>query len=106
MLCQEWSKDDYSSLPSTISCGLFIFEQRTKDTYGRTIFQGFYAAYLGANFFSGSICEWQIDLIKENISHYCESLIDHSQIPDLTKEEQKCQMKQNLELLKFQFLQF
>ena len=22
--------------------------------------------------------EWQMDLIKENVSHYCEAIIDHS----------------------------
>ena len=65
---------------------------------GEQYFKGLYAAYLGASFFSGPIYEWQIDLIKENISHYCESLIDHSQIPDLTKEGQTCQMKQNIDM--------
>ena len=35
--------------------------------------------YLGANFTIGPIAEWQIDIIKENISHFCEATIDYSQ---------------------------
>lgn len=37
------------------------------------------------------------DIIKENISHYCEATIDHSQLSYQEKEEQKLQMKQSLE---------
>ena len=46
----------------------------------------------------GPITEWQIDIIKENISHYCEATIDHSQLSYLEKDEQKRQMKQRLEV--------
>ena len=56
------------------------------------------AGYLGANIMSGPITEWKIDVIKENISHYCEAMIDHSQLSYQEKEEQKLQMKQNLEV--------
>lgn len=35
-------------------------------------------------------------MIKENISHYCEATIDHSQLSYQEKEEQKRQMKQSL----------
>ena len=37
-------------------------------------------------------------IIKENISHYCEATIDHSQFSNQEKEEQKRQMKQSLEV--------
>ena len=46
----------------------------------------------------GPITEWQIDIIKENISHYCEATIDHSQLSYQEKEDQKRQMKQSLEV--------
>ena len=52
-------------------------------------FKGVLAGYLGANFTSDIISEWQIDIIKENISHYCEETIDHSS---------KRQMQQSLEV--------
>ena len=61
-------------------------------------FKGIVAAYLGANFMSGPIQEWQIDMVKENISHYCERLIDHSLLSYQDREEQKRQMKQSLEV--------
>ena len=61
-------------------------------------FKGVFAGYLGANFTSGPITEWQIDIIKENISHYCEATIDNSQLSYQEKEDQKCQMKQSLEV--------
>ena len=47
---------------------------------GEQYFKGVLAGYLGANFMCGHITEWQIDIIKENISHYCEATIDHSLI--------------------------
>ena len=56
------------------------------------------AGYLGANFMCSLITEWQIDIIKENISHYCEATIDHSQLSYQEKEDQKHQMKQSLEV--------
>ena len=65
---------------------------------GEQYFKGVLAGYLGANFMCGSITEWQIDIIKENISHYCEATIDHSQFSNQEKEEQKRQMKQSLEV--------
>ena len=61
-------------------------------------FKGVLASYLGANFTSGPITEWQIDIIKENISHYCEAMIDHSPLSYQEKEEHKRQMKQSLEV--------
>ena len=65
---------------------------------GEQYFKGVLAGYLGANFSSGPITEWQIDIIKENISHYCEATIDHSQLSYQEKEDQKRQMKQSLEV--------
>ena len=65
---------------------------------GEQYFKGVLAGYLGANYTYGQITEWQIDIIKENISHYCEATIDHSQLSYQEKEEQKHQMKQSLEL--------
>ena len=61
-------------------------------------FKGVVAAYLGANFMNGPVPEWQIDVIKENISHYCEAQIEHSRLSHQEKEEQKHQMKQSLEV--------
>lgn len=58
-------------------------------------FKGVLAAYLGANFMNGSVPEWQVDVIKEHISHYCEAQIDHTQLSYQDKEEQKHQMKQS-----------
>ena len=65
---------------------------------GEQNFKGMLAGYLGANFTSGPLTEWQIDIIKEIISHYCEATIDHSQLSYPEKEEQKRQMKQSLEV--------
>ena len=59
---------------------------------------GIIAAYLDSKYISGPIREWQIDTIKEDISHYCEKLIDRSQLSYQDKEEQKRQMKQSLEV--------
>ncbi len=56
---------------------------------GEQYFKGVLAGYLGANFMCGLISEWQIDAIKENISHYCEATIDHSQLSYQEKEDQK-----------------
>lgn len=61
-------------------------------------FRGVFAAYLGAGFMNGTISEWQIDTIKENISRFNEAKIDHSQLTPQEKEEQKRQMKQSLEV--------
>jgi len=65
---------------------------------GEQYFKGVLAGYLGANFMCGTITEWQIDIIKENISHYCEAMIDHSLLSYQEKEDQKRQMKQSLEV--------
>ena len=65
---------------------------------GEQYLKGVLAGYLGTNFISGPIAEWQIDIIKENISHYCEATIDHSLLSFQEKEEQKRQMKQCLEV--------
>lgn len=63
---------------------------------GEQYFKGVLAAYLSATFMNCPITEWQIDLIKENISHYCEATIDHSQLSFQEKEEQKPQMNNAL----------
>lgn len=60
-------------------------------------FKGVVAAYLGASFISGPVYEWQIEAIKESLSHYCEVQIDHIQSTPQEKENQKRQMKQCLE---------
>ena len=65
---------------------------------GNDYFKGVFAAYLGASFMNSPIPEWQIDMIKENISHFCEAQIDHSQLSYQEKEEQKRQMKLSLEV--------
>ena len=44
-----------------------------------------------------SVEEWKIDAIKEDISKYCEKSIDRSLISYQEKEDQKRQMKQDLE---------
>ena len=54
---------------------------------GEQYFKGVLAGYLGANFMCGPITEWQIDIIKENISHYCEATVDHSRLSYQEKEE-------------------
>ena len=64
---------------------------------GEQYFKGILAGYLGANFMNESVSEWQIDVIKESVSHYCEAQIEHSQLSYQEKEEQKHQMKQSLE---------
>lgn len=60
-------------------------------------FKGVFAAYLGSALSCGPIMEWQIDLIKESISQYCEAQIDHSLLSSQEKEEQKRQMKLSLD---------
>ena len=65
---------------------------------GEQYLKGVLAGYLGANLMYGPITEWQIDIIKENLSHYCEATIDHSQLSYQEKEDQKRQMKQSLEV--------
>ncbi len=52
--------------------------KRLINDMGEQYFKGVLAGYLGANFMCGPITEWQMDIIKENISHYCEATIDHS----------------------------
>ena len=64
---------------------------------GEQYFRGVLAAFLGANFMNVPITEWQLDMLKESISHSCEAQIDHSQLSFQEKEEQKHQMKQILE---------
>lgn len=55
-------------------------------------------AALGTGFMSHPIPEWQIDMIKENLSHFCEAQIDHSPLSYQEKEEQKHQMKLSREV--------
>ena len=81
--------------------GLYRFKFKGSllmDSIGEQYIRGVLAAYLGANFMSGPIAEWQIDVIKENISHYHEAMIDHSGLSNQEKEDQKRQMKQSLEV--------
>lgn len=54
---------------------------------GEQYFKGVLAGYLGANFMCGPITEWQIDIIKENISYYCDAMMAHSQVSYLEKDE-------------------
>lgn len=61
-------------------------------------YKGVLAAFLGTNLFSGPVSEWQIDMVKEAISHYCESQIERSSYTSQEKENQKHQMKQSLEV--------
>lgn len=65
---------------------------------GEQYFKGVLAAYLGSNFMNGAVPEWQIEVIKENITRFSEAQIDHSLLSWQEKEEQKHQMKQNLEV--------
>lgn len=65
---------------------------------GEQYFNGVLAGYLGANLFTRPVDEWQIDIIKEHISHYCEATINHSLLSYQEKEDQKRQMKQSLEV--------
>lgn len=62
-----------------------------------SFFRGVFVAYLGANFISGFVAEWQIDMIKENISRYNETMIDSLQLSYQEKEDRKQLMKRNLE---------
>ena len=65
---------------------------------GEQYFKGALAGYLGANFMNGPVPEWQIDVIKEDISRFSEAMIEHSQLSYQEKENQKHQMKQSLEV--------
>lgn len=65
---------------------------------GELYFRGVLAAYLGSNYITGPVYEWQIETVKESISRYCENNIDHSLLSYQEKEEQKRQMKQDLEV--------
>ena len=47
---------------------------------GEQYFKGVLDGYLGADFTSGPIIDWQIDNIKENILHYYETTIGHSRL--------------------------
>ena len=44
------------------------------------------------------IGEWKVDVIKENLSHYFEAQVDHAPLSCHEKEEQRRQMKQNIEV--------
>ena len=65
---------------------------------GEQYFKGVLAGYLGANFMNGPVPEWQIDVIKEDISRFSEAMIENSQLTYQEKENQKHQMKQSLEV--------
>lgn len=67
----------------------FIWENNTSKAYWPVILERTLCC---------PITEWQIDIIKENISQYCEATIDHSQLSYQQKEDQKRQMKQSLEV--------
>lgn len=51
------------------------FRGEENQTMGEQYYKGVLAAFLGANFFSGIVSEWQIDMVKEYISHFCERQI-------------------------------
>lgn len=61
-------------------------------------YKGVLAAFLRTKFFDGLVSEWQIDMVKEDISYFCESQIDHSSYSYQEKEKQKHQIKQSLEV--------
>lgn len=65
---------------------------------GEQYFRGILAAFLGTSFFGGFVSEWQIDMVKEYISHFCERQIDQSLYSYQDKENRKLQMKQSLEV--------
>ena len=65
---------------------------------GEHYFKGVLAAYLGSNCNNAPISEWQIDMVKEDLSRFCVAMIEHSQLSYQEKEEQKRQMKQSLEV--------
>lgn len=65
---------------------------------GEQYFKGVLAGYLGVNFMNGPVPEWQIDVIKEDMSRFSEAMINHSQLSYQEKENQKHQMKQSLEV--------
>ena len=75
-----------------------MISEKKKIDMSEQYFRGVLAAYLGSNFMNEPITDWQIDVIKENISHYYEAMIDHSQLSFEEKEKQKRQMKQSLEV--------
>lgn len=56
------------------------------------------AAYLDSNYNNCRFDEWQIDAIKEDLSHFCETKIERSFLSYEEKEEQKRQLKQILEV--------
>ena len=41
---------------------------------GEQYFKGVLTAYLGANFMNGPVPEWQIDVIKEDMSRFSEAM--------------------------------
>ena len=54
---------------------------------GEQYFKGVLAAYLGSNYMNGAVPEWQIEVIKENITRFSEAQIDHSLLSYQEKEE-------------------
>lgn len=61
-------------------------------------FKGVFTAFLGTDFMNEPIAEWQIDLIKESLSQFCEAKIDHTCLSYQDKEEEKQKMTQDLDM--------
>ena len=64
----------------------------------QTYLSGSLAAYMESISMSTPLTERRVDEIKEELKHFCEKKIDNSQLSNQEKEEQKCQMKQSLEV--------
>ena len=47
------------------------------------------SSFIGVNYMNGLIAVWQIDVIKENLSYYCETHIDNSKLSSQEKENAK-----------------
>ena len=61
-------------------------------------FKGVFTAFLGTGYMTEPIAEWQIDLIKESLSQFCEAKIVHTCLSYQEKEEEKRKMTQDLEM--------
>ena len=73
-------------------------EKIIENNLAQAYYSGILAAYIDSEYMSWPISEGQIDLIKENISHFCETRIDDTRLSYQEKKEQKRQMKQSLEV--------
>lgn len=60
-------------------------------------YAGAFRAAIASCFIGGQVSEQQIDFVKEVVSRFRETEIDHLSIPDSNKEELKRQWKQWLD---------